>query len=124
MRLTLLAARPGSHRSRRAASRRSAQIQSATEQGSPAQARCSVLGASRNWPAMLRIGFSNAFFPLDGTPSTAEQGAEHRARSAWNLSLDAGCDLWGVGVKTRLVMNSFDEQIGLFRLPFLERLDG
>ena len=29
-----------------------------------------------------------------------------------------------LGVKTRLVMNSFYEQIGLFRLPFLERLDG
>lgn len=29
-----------------------------------------------------------------------------------------------LNVKTRLVMNSFYEQIWLFRLPFLERLDG
>jgi hypothetical protein len=44
-----------------------------------------------------RIGFSNALFPSGRHPEHGRTGAEHRARSALNLSLDAGCDLWGVG---------------------------
>ena len=52
MSLMLRAASEGSHSSRRAASSRCAQIQSDSEQASPPQARCSVLGDSRSRAAI------------------------------------------------------------------------
>jgi len=51
--LTLRAAKLGSHKSRRMASKRRDAIHSAREHASPAQARCKVLGDTRNCNAML-----------------------------------------------------------------------
>lgn len=65
MALTLRPRRAGSHRSRRAASSRCAQIHSAIALGSPCQARCRVLGDMRSGAA---------------TPATLRSGARRRAR--------------------------------------------
>jgi hypothetical protein len=59
------------------------------------EARIIAPGGGLN--VLLRIGSSNALFPSGRHPEHGRTGAEHRARSALNLSLDAGRDLWGVG---------------------------
>ena len=56
--------------------------------------------------AVPRIGFSNALFLARRHPEHGRTGAEHSARSALNLSLDAGLDLLGVDGRGRPSRNA------------------
>ena len=67
--------------------------------GNDMDAQTNPIEAGLGWVVKLSKDFigRDALARIEADGVKRKTGAEHRARSALNLSLDAGCDLWGVG---------------------------